>query len=323
VRALLLTGGGLISAKIIDAWIADGNSVAAIWIGSLSPRLFLARDRALGSFAPSWSISALAQRYRIPVQSNPKLSVWVEAANSIRQLNADLLITSLSYEIIPEAILRQFLGRAVNFHPAVLPHYRGPNPRSGMILDRTAELHGGVTLHCLSPEIDKGEVIGFRKVAYEPNRGFREWNVRQALAAGDLVHTELSSYLTAALSPRSPVADSGSYRKVDPSELVLSDRHSASRTKWLCDELGSSGWIRFRRSEGEKAFIIDRFIRKTGPRTFKPEKIGKFAIEFDAADARVRVGRRGDWRRLLKTLAYLVAVARTRNWAPKNMNTHR
>jgi hypothetical protein len=70
----------------------------------------------------------------------------------------------MTHQIVPENILALFPGRAVNFHPAILPHYRGPNPRAGMILDGKADLYGGITLHCLSRGIDRGDIIAMRKV---------------------------------------------------------------------------------------------------------------------------------------------------------------
>ncbi len=264
MRALFLTAGGLISAKVLSAWIAFGHSVAAVWVGSLEPRQFLRRDRALGFVAPSWSTAAIAHHFRIPVCSNPKLSSWKEAEAEIRRLNPDVLITSLTRQIVPANLLQRFEGRAVNFHPALLPHYRGPNPRSGMILDGTARLYGGVTAHVLSREVDAGDIIGLRPTPYDADRGFVDWNVRQAFAAGDLVKSELQDYLNGVITPTPQRVDTGSYRKVQPSELALTERLSAERIEWLCRHLGASGWIHFYDSSGEKSYSVSRFIHRIG-----------------------------------------------------------
>jgi methionyl-tRNA formyltransferase len=312
MKALILTTGGIISAKILSTWISSGNSVAALWIGSINPERFLRRDRALGNVMPSWSIWALARRYGVPVHCNSELSSWVEADVAIKRLRADVLITAMTHQIVPQNILGLFSGRAVNFHPAVLPHYRGPNPRAGMILDGKGALYGGVTLHCLSREIDKGDIIGVRVVPYDPDRGFIYWNVSQARAAGDLVEKELKDYLRGTLIPHPQSALNGNYRKVDSSEVTLSENHSASRTKWLCDQLGASGWIRFSQSDNEKPSVVCRFIRSVGPRQFGAARISRFAFEFDAADARVRVARRSYWVLTVHFVMYLLAIIRTR-----------
>jgi methionyl-tRNA formyltransferase len=311
LKALCLTSGGLISAQVLSAWVAGGHSVAALWIGPLERKKFLRRDHALGLVAPSWSIATLCRRYRIPVRNNPRLSTWREAEAEIRSLNADVLISSLSHQIVPEKILKQFDRRAVNFHPALLPHYRGPNPRAGMILDGTASLYGGVTVHVLTGEIDLGDIIGLRSVPYVATKGFIEWNVRQARAARELVETELKNYLDGSSTPSPQSSLIGNYRKVHASELTLSERQVASSIAWLCDRLGDSGWLRFRPSDVDDVHIVHRFLRQIGPPTFTSPRIGPTTIEFDAADARVRVRRRWYLSRLLTVLKYWIAIART------------
>ena len=116
MRALVLTSGGLIAARVLNAWISGGHSVAALWFGPINPRSFLQQDRTLGLAAPTWSLSALARRYRIPVECHPRLSDWAEAGEAIKRLDADVLITAMTHEIVPESVLNRFPGRAVNFH---------------------------------------------------------------------------------------------------------------------------------------------------------------------------------------------------------------
>jgi len=266
----------------------------------------------LGIAAPSWSTTAAVRHFGIPVESNPRLSEWKDAHEAIRRLEVDVLITSLTYEIVPEAILRRFPGRAVNIHPALLPDYRGPNPRRGMILDGKADQYGGVTLHCLTPKIDRGDIIGMRAVPFDPDLGFVNWNVRQAHAAGELVAKELQDYFKGRLTPRPQFPGSGSYRKVEANELTLSASQAADRIEWLCRRFGSSGWLCFQpEKDGNRAerCIVHSFIRKVGPRSSVPYRIGRFAIEFDAADARVRVARLGSWTRLCRLAQYLLTIA--------------
>jgi methionyl-tRNA formyltransferase len=298
------------AAKILSTWLSGGNSVAALWIGSMNIRRFMEQDHVLGILAPSWSISALVRRYNIPVRRNPRLSSWTKAGASVQQLEADVLITAMTGQIVPANILSHFSHRAVNFHPAVLPHYRGPNPRSTMILDGNADLCGGITLHCLSCGVDKGDIIGVRKIPYDADRGFIYWDVCLARGAGDLVQKELPRYLSGTLTPSPQPANSGCYRKLRPGELTLSAEHSACRIKWLCDQFGTLNWLRFR-PRRSKRYAVAQFIRQVGPRIFKAERITKFTIEFDAADARVRVRRHRRWTRRMLFVRCWLAIART------------
>ena len=307
MNALILTSGGLIAASVVNAWLQTGNSVAAFWIGSKNLRRFLRRDRVLGT---AWSVGAMARRYSIPIRRNPELSTWTGASTAISKLHADVLITAVTGQIVPESILSLFPGRAVNFHPSLLPHYRGPRPREGMILDGKANLYGGVTLHCLAPGIDKGDIVGSRKSPYNAERGFIFWEVCLARAAGSLAQVELQDYLSGKLHPCPQPAKGGNYRTRRPNELILSRSSTASRVKWLCDNLGASGWLRFRSKDKMKC-PVSHFIRELGPRTLEEDRINKFAIEFDASDARVRVARSRSWTPAMRTGARLWAIAQT------------
>lgn len=312
MKAVVLTAGGLISARVLQAWLGSGHSVGAIWVDTAGPDLLPPQDRLLGLPAPAWSVSALARAHRIPIVPSPDLSDFTTASETIRRLNADVLISTLTLTIIPGAILDLFPGRAVNFHPALLPHYRGPNPRAGMILDGKAREFGGVTVHCLSPRIDEGDIIGFRQVPHDAAEGFIPWNVRQAQAAGELVEQELQGYLSGGAKAIPQPKGAGSFRKVGRSELTLSNDHSASHTEWLCSQLCDAGWIKFRHArpnETPRDYAVGRFIRRVGPRTDGASQIGRFAIEFDAADARVRVARRGPWSMSSRIARYLMAIA--------------
>ena len=311
MNAFILTHGGLIAAQIISAWLSTGNSVAALWIDSRNPYRFLKQNRPPFGLAPSaWSIAAMVQQYNIPVQ---RITSWTDADIAFRQLSADVLITAMTLQIIPETTLSRFSGRAVNVHPSLLPYYRGPDPRVGMVLDGKANLYGGITLHCLSAQVDRGDIIGFRRVPYEADRGFIYWEVCLARAAGELVQTELQDYLNGTLRARPQPAGAGSYRKVRRHELTLSDEHSAARTKWFCDQLGASGRLRFHTRK--ISYMVSGFVRRVGPCTSKAARIGKFTIEFDAADARVRVARHGIWTRLSRFVAYWLAIVRTHRTA--------
>lgn len=312
MKAVILTSGSLIAAQILSAWLRAGHSVAALWIGSKDTdhARFLRRDRALGLLAPSWSIGALVRRYGLPIAPSPNLTS-PEADAEIARLGADMLITAITRHIVPERILARFPGRAVNFHPALLPHYRGPNPRSGMLLDGTAGTYGGITLHCLSRGIDKGDIIGIREVRYDAGRGFVDWDVCIARAAGELVRNELQDYLGGHLRARAQAPEAGSYRKVGHDERTLSETLSASRAKLLCDRLAGSDWLRFRApGEHSRKYAVSRFIGTRGSRTFAKPRIGRYRIEFDAADARVAVGRRRGRTPLPRLMRYWLAIAR-------------
>ncbi len=309
MRALILTSGGVFAGKILSSWLASGNSVAALWIGK---GRFAREDYPLSFGAPLWSVSAMARRHRIPFFRNPKLVTWKDAGAAVRALKADVLITARTAQIVPESVLSQFPGRAVNLHASILPHYRGPHPAIGMILDGQAERYGGVTMHCLSLKIDRGDIIGIRKVPYDSGRDFIFLETCLARAAGELIQSELQNYLTDTLRATPQPAGEGNYRKVQRNELTLSDEYSAAHTKWLCDQFGYDGRLRYRAPRGKALYKVSRFDGSVGPRTGKPAQISTSFIEYDASDARVRIARARRWAAIMRTLLYWLAIVRTR-----------
>jgi len=311
MNALLLTSGGLIAARVMSAWLSAGNKIAAIWIGRRHKRLY--PDVAPKLLFPSWSVASLARRHRIPIRRNPDLARWTGAEAEIGRLGADVLITAITYQIVPERLIAVFGGRAVNFHTALLPHYRGPHPLQTMILDGKAEIHGGVTVHCLSRGIDEGDIIGVRKLPYDPALGYIHWQVALAREAGALVTSELKDYLEGRLTARPQQAGAGCYRKAGAEEVTLSAKQSAAHIEWLCGRLGDLGILRYLSGRGYR-FVVLRFLHRLGPPTGEEERIGRFAIEFDARDARVQVGRKRRWTKALRRLRNSLAIARTARW---------
>lgn len=78
-------------------------------------------------------------------------------ARFVANANADLLwITDYRY-LVPDWVLEQFGGRAVNLHPSLLPAYRGRASLNWAILRGETEL--GLTAHFVGSGIDNGDII--------------------------------------------------------------------------------------------------------------------------------------------------------------------
>ena len=74
----------------------------------------------------------------------------------LRELQPDLIICGgFPYRVLPEIVAIPRYG-AVNFHPAPLPAYRGPNPPR-MIYDEYPIV--GMTLHRVEEEFDTGRIL--------------------------------------------------------------------------------------------------------------------------------------------------------------------
>ncbi len=77
--------------------------------------------------------------------------------DSINKFNADILLEVSYGRIFPNVFLEIMKNRCINFHPSLLPGYKGPNPIRWVIFNR--EKITGVSAHIISTKIDSGEIL--------------------------------------------------------------------------------------------------------------------------------------------------------------------
>lgn len=114
------------------------------------------------------------------------IKVSSEAGMSLlRDLSPDLILVSTFKQILGKNVLGLPSLGAVNFHPSLLPRYRGPCPTNNVLLND--ESVTGVTVHYMTEELDEGNILLQRsmEIREEDNDG----RIRQRLAvlAGEMV----------------------------------------------------------------------------------------------------------------------------------------
>ena len=102
----------------------------------------------------------LAQRYKIPIQLH---RMDESDLAELRHAGCDLLVLgSYQWKI---GNWTKYLPRAINFHPAPLPQYRGPYPLVQGILDRR-NLWAS-TCHKVAQALDTGDILAIRHFEME------------------------------------------------------------------------------------------------------------------------------------------------------------
>ncbi|KAA3617049.1 MAG: hypothetical protein D8M58_04365 [Calditrichaeota bacterium] len=89
--------------------------------------------------------------YITDVDVNEKIIV-----NKLKAIKPDLIIVSSFNQILRENFLSSF-PVIINFHPSLLPKYRGASPFHGAILN--GEKETGITVHHINSGIDTGNII--------------------------------------------------------------------------------------------------------------------------------------------------------------------
>ncbi|MFN3547516.1 MAG: formyltransferase family protein [Mesorhizobium sp.] len=289
--AILIAEKSWISARVIDAWLQAGNRIAEVWCFEPECALLGPPKGLFGRLFPAWDVSLLLARHHVPVRLHQPLKNWDKARDRVLEVGADVLMTLMTRQIVPASLIGHFGGRAINVHPAMLPHYKGPSPRVGMLLDGKADEAGGVTLHVLSPGIDEGPIIARRAVPRSQARHDQHWDALQAVAAADLAAGALLDYLDGRLEAAPQAPGSGNYRRVPLSELAIGPAVDAERARWLCETLGDADALHCA-GPGGKSVPVVGFDRHLGPPTGAAPRSGPGFVEIDVRDARLRLRRR-------------------------------
>jgi methionyl-tRNA formyltransferase len=306
-RALFVGSVGPVPAAVMRAWIGAGNSVAAFWRASAPGPI--RRDRRLSWIMPQWSLAAMERKYEIPVRDVKRLSTWPEVAEEARATGADVLISVYFRYLIPREVLKVFGPQAVNFHPAPLPRYRGPQPLWAMVLDRTILTEGAMTLHVLGETFDTGPVIARTPVGLPADMNLERYTLQLSQAAARLTDDALMHYLAGELQPEPQDESRATYARPDSSERHLRLDMTVDEIRWRCRTLARVARMGVIGLTDSVKIIGFRAV--VGPRTAEPPVIGRWSVEFDAADARVRLWRKLPLNGQLRRIRYLVDLART------------
>lgn len=98
-------------------------------------------------------------------------------AHAIRE-RPDIILVATYHRILSQDV-REAADFALNFHPSLLPRYRGPNPFFWVL--RKGEARTGLTVHRLDAAIDAGEIFWQRSL--EIDRHETQGSLRRRLAA--------------------------------------------------------------------------------------------------------------------------------------------
>lgn len=306
MRALFLATPNLTAARVLWRWLEAGHEVAGFWHpGDKGWH----QDRRIGLLNRHWSVSAALRRHGIASQAvPPPAQVESELLTQADRLGADVLICCYFTHRITPGLLDLFGSRAVNFHPALLPAYRGPLPTLAMMLAGDSERHGGMTLHVLSPELDAGDIIAATRVPCPAGATLLQWRLALARAAGELAAGPLPAFLAGATGAQ-PQAGPASYVRTLPAAgTVIDAGWTVERVRETLRRLGNQHPLRLAAPDG--AVTVKGFVRRLGPPSGHPlQQLGR-RLAVDVADARIVLASRSRFK-AWQSLQELLTIART------------
>ncbi len=151
---LALIGQQDFGKAVFEAFLARGDSIAGV---------FCAPEKAGAKADP---LRLAAQERGVRVFQLPGLKSE-EARAAIAGLGCDLGIMAYVLQFAPQEFVRVPRYGTIQFHPSLLPHYRGPSSINWPII--RGDSHTGLTIFRPTDGLDEGPVILQREVPIRPD----------------------------------------------------------------------------------------------------------------------------------------------------------
>jgi methionyl-tRNA formyltransferase len=188
----------------------------------------------------------VAEQLGIPVLQPERLDAETE-------LDADAIVVAAYGVLIPEALLERALW--LNFHPSLLPRWRGAAPVERAIMAGDTET--GVTIHETVKELDAGPIAAQRAFPIGPEDDAGAVFTHAAVVGAELLDEVLPA-------PRfTPQPDEGvTYApKIAPEDRVLDwsrpPEENLNRIRALSPHIGAHGDLHGRRVLVWRAHVVD------------------------------------------------------------------
>lgn len=109
----------------------------------------------------------------------------------IQPLNLDLGVVANFAPIIPQAVYDSATYGFINYHPSLLPKYRGPNPFERVFLNAEAET--GVTFLRITKGIDNGNILAQERISVSDTDTFGDLVVKSIKTGRQMLGRLLTS----------------------------------------------------------------------------------------------------------------------------------
>ncbi len=112
------------------------------------------------------SVRDVAEKHGIPVLQPSRLRD-PEAIEWVGDKSPDLLVLAFVTEFVPKTMIEMATHGGINYHPSLLPKYRGGSAMNWAIIN--GEQETGVTIHQIDEGVDTGPIIIQKRVPIDPD----------------------------------------------------------------------------------------------------------------------------------------------------------
>ncbi len=207
---VVIIGQRVFGRAVLEAFLSRGDEIAAVFV---APEKENARPDAL-------KVCALERK--IPLFQFENLSSQ-QALETMEMLRADIAVMAYVVQFVPRKFAQIPVHGTIQFHPSLLPRYRGPSAVNWAIV--CGERESGVTVFRPTDEIDEGPVILQKTVSIHPDD-----------TAGTLYYDRLLPIGVQALLEAADSVVSGNY------EEKSQETHTGSYESWLKESDTRINW---------------------------------------------------------------------------------
>jgi folate-dependent phosphoribosylglycinamide formyltransferase PurN len=179
------------------------------------------------------SIAEIADQHQIPVLEVARLAA-PETELAVRDFAPDVLCVSCFPWRLPSALLAIPSLGALNVHPSLLPHNRGPDPLFWTFY--YGETETGVTIHQMTAELDAGPIISQQTVPVPEGLGEAALERTLAERGGELLAGAVLALARGEAHPRAQEAAQATRFPWPEAEdfRLTSDRPAAWAHRFVC-----------------------------------------------------------------------------------------
>ena len=153
--------------------------------------------------------SNLGRIFNIPVfkmKGSVHDEIWLKR---ITELKPDLILSLRYGEILKKPLLNIPTKGVINFHPSLLPKYKGLGPILQALLHDEKEV--GFSLHYMDEDIDAGKIIKREKIKIEKNESVSRITIRAHIEGGQKLSSVINDLKNGDDKIEENVQDDGNY----------------------------------------------------------------------------------------------------------------
>lgn len=188
---VVFMGTPALSATLLGALIEQHYNIVGVVTKKDSPVSRKKEDTA----SP---VKKLAVKHDLPILQPEKID-----ETTIEQLRAwkpDLIVVAAYGKILPQAVLDIPGFGCLNFHPSLLPQWRGAAPIQNAILSGATET--GVTIMLMDRGMDTGDILKQVAVPIAPNDTHPTLTEKLVVAGTDLLLSTIPSWIERRITPQ-------------------------------------------------------------------------------------------------------------------------